>query len=357
MSGRIVGYLAATVVCVSFLVVGCEPAPKEVGKLPVEKPPVVEKPPAVVKKPLVEVVDLALVFRKGDSARYKVVAEIDKSIGSQQSVKDESAEDHTGNRLEMTFIQKIESVDHQGNAVARITIERLKYFSQEKDQVRWDFDSSRRADKANKLARLVGQSYKIKISPAGAVEVLDARAVRNAVKSGSAGSLVGVLFSNQLIVKRHEVLSLPEKDRSKMRPGANWSKLMGLDLGMMGAKSYEKLYTLERLGRRGGQDIAIVKMKAVPSAEPAPDLKRRDEQALDFPAMLASLAPNISVDSSDNYKGELVLNLEDGKVAGYYERLEAKWVVVETPTAEAPQAVSNVLTIGFRRFHSVKRLD
>ena len=91
-------------------------------------------------------------------------------------------ERHTVGRVEMVFAQKIENVDQQGNATADITIKELKYLSEDPQGKTMDFNSTAEGSKSDPLFALIGQSYKIKITPNGKVEIVDAKAAREVVK-------------------------------------------------------------------------------------------------------------------------------------------------------------------------------
>lgn len=335
MLSKMNAYLSVMGLCLSFVVAGCEVGVEEIGM------PAVEKPPAEQE------VVLALKFEPGEKAKYKLVSETNRGYRLEQSSQDEVVDERNINRLEMTFTRQIDSVDEQGIAVVTITIDELKYFAQIKNDVKMDLDSSREADKA-KLAKLIGQSYKIKLSRDGAAEVIDARMLQK-VKGDPAGALVRALFSNESIVKLHSVLALPEKDSNRLRRGDSWSRLRAGPLGMIEPKCYEKTYTLEDVKRCGGQEVAVVKIDAVPSAEDCPDMPE-DARGMGIFAKMFD-------DTSDTYEGKLVLNLDDGKVAEYFEDMQVKWVAMETPPGKRGEEGPDVLTMSFGHLHSIKMID
>lgn len=335
MSRKIVTYVVVTSLCVFFVVAGCEPAAEEVGKEAVEK---VQPGRAVV---------LQLGFNKGDKTRYKLVMNVERGYRMEESSPEKITDERNKNNLEMVFTQKITSVDEQGSALAKIKIEKVKYLNQVKNAVKIDFNSSRDTDA--KLAKLVGQTYRIKISPQGNVEVLDGKGPRDAVKSGFEGQVVKALFSDESLAKLHSIQTLPDKDKSTLRAGDSWSRLKAGPRGMLEPKSYEKTYTLESIDQCNGKEVAMVMMNAFPSTQAAEDMPEGQQSLGVFAKMF---------DSSDTYEGELVLNLDSGKAAKYYEKLEAKWVASDTSMGTGGEEEEpDVLTMSFTLLHSIEMID
>ena len=129
---KIYGIAASAVICVMLLTAGCAQTAR-----------------------------LALKFTPKDSTTYNVTIERERGIiwGGPSSSKPKGfTGGHTGNRIEMTFTRRIQSVDNEGNAVAEITIKGLRYLAKAKDSIVLDFDSSREKDQNSPLAKLIGQS-------------------------------------------------------------------------------------------------------------------------------------------------------------------------------------------------------
>ena len=91
--------------------------------------------------------------------------------------------------------------------------------SETKSNVNFDFDSTRKADLKKPFAKLIGQSYKIKISPDGSVTVVNAKAIRNAVKEGYDSRMAKGLLSDGKLVTLHTILALPDGDSSSVKKG------------------------------------------------------------------------------------------------------------------------------------------
>ncbi|MHC4489206.1 MAG: hypothetical protein ACYSW7_08540 [Planctomycetota bacterium] len=261
-SDKISGFVAGAVVCVLLLTAGCAHPAAETAKTKVE---------SEEQKPTVQ---LALKFTPQDSTTYRVIMEGEKGgewKGAQPGKPSAFKGGRTGNRIEMTFTQQIQSTDDNGNAVAKITINGLKYLVKVRDQAVLDFDSLREEDRNSLLGKLIGQSYTIEITPSGQVsKVIDVSGARAAVRGGSTThKRAAILLSANMIKERHTIPALPVTDKNKLRTGDNWSSIKTFLFDMMGSKSYEKIYTLKEIKDTDGRRLAIAEMKAVPSSEMA----------------------------------------------------------------------------------------
>ena len=283
---------------------------------------------------------------------YKVVTGSGKDYQFVQPSINKTKAQHTIGKMEMVFAQKIESVDSQGNAVANITIKQLKYFSETPQGKKADFDSTKDPNKSDPLSQLIGASYKIKIAPAGGIEVIDTSAARSIIKSGSvAGAIADKLFSDEEMARRHQVMAmfdagkcLCEKDRRKeaktassnkkanpkdskkvsnksCKKGDQWSSIEASPSGMLSPKTFEKIYTLTDLKKQNGQTIAVVDMNAAPSSKRAEDLSAKEPAAGFFAKMF---------DEKDKFTGKMVINLTTGEIDSYQETLKAEWFAAET---------------------------
>ena len=372
MSDKIFTFVVSAVISVLLLTVGCAPPVKEPAETKVgperEIPeaivestkPEEQKPEVVVEtvKPEVEpekqipTVKLALKFSPQDSTTYKVITEAQKSVSWEGPTSKKPATfqgGHTGNQIEVTFTQKIQSVDDKGNAVAAITIKELKYLAKVKDNPILDFDSSREKDRDNPLAKLIGQSYSIEISPAGRVtKVIDVNEAQAAVEGSSAANKTAVaLLSADAIKERHTISALPATDTNQFRPGDNWSNIKTLSFGMMGSKSYEKISTLKEITDADNRQIAIVDMNAIPSSEMAEKLHK--EQATSFFSKM--------FDNTETYTGELKLDLTAGKVEKYTEKLRSEWLAVEPLAGQEGDREPAALKMVATRLYRIEKVD
>ena len=350
MSDKIFGWLATAVVCSLLLTAGCAPLTEEAAKPEVE--PKEEKPKVVVKevKPEEEkpTVELALKFTTQDSTTYKLTMEAQRRIELEGPLPDETVfkGGQTGNRIEMTFTRRIQSVDDNGNAVAEITIEGLKCLSIVRDNTTLDFDSSREKDKNSPLARLIGRSYTIKIAPTGKVtEVIDVKQAQAALKgSSSANKAALTLLSTDVIKKRHGTLTLPDADKNQLSTGDKWSSIKTFSFGMMGSKSYEKIYTLKEIKDTDSRRIIIVEMNAIPTLEEQLD----KEVAGGFSKMF---------DNIETYTGRLKLDLTAGKIEKYLEKLQSEWIAVDPSAGQEDDKEPAALKMTAIRLYRLEKID
>lgn len=360
---RILSFIAVGAICLLVLTTSCrelapETAPGQVEPqekvaardVPaptqqVSEPERESEPPE--KKPTVR---LALKFTPPDSTRYRVITEADRSVTWEGAQADKPAKfqgGHTGNKIEMTFTQRIQSVDDQGNAAAEIEIEALKYSANVRDNVVLDFDSSREQDKDHPLAKLIGRSYTIQISPAGQVlKVIDANEARAAVIGDvSAQKTASTLLSEATIQQRHGIPALPPAEKSQLSSGDSWSSIDAFSFDMMGGKSYEKVYTLNEIKEAEGQQYAIVEMNAVPTTEMAQEL-HQEQPTNPFEKMF---------DTTETYTGQLQLNLTAGKVEKCLENLLIEWVIVD-PTPKDKENPAALKMTAMRLYH-IEQVD
>ena len=289
---------------------------------------------------------LTLKFVPEDSTRYKVALGTGKRVQWEgQAPRPKGFKGgHSSNKMEMTFSQRIEKVGEQGNAVAKIMIEGLKYATTIMDKVVLDFDSSREKDESHPLNKLIDQSYTIEITPSGEVSrVID---TSDALTAASGDKTAVALLSAQAIKQRHSIPALPATGENQLRPGDNWSNIKSFSFDMMGAKSFERIYTLGRIEDEAGHRIATVKMEAVPSAEKAKESHKEQATTDLFSSMF---------DNTEDYTGELKFDLTEGKVTKYNENLVVRWLIVNpNPKDDEPPAA---LRMAATRLFNIEKMD
>lgn len=278
--------------------------------------------------------DLTLRLTPGTAAAYRAIVEQGKSVTWQgaESTKPKGFEDgRTDNRSEMTFGQEVQSVDAAGDAVVRITIQALKYSNRVHNKLGLDFDSARQADQENPLAKLIGQSYQIKLSRRGEVlGIVDVARARSAVAPNSpAYSIAQRLLSDDSIRERHIIPALAALTDDQVRPGQSWSNEKSFSFSWMGSKSFERVYTLREISESDGWRLATVDMKAIPAAG----------QPQGPPAMGPFAG---ALDNTSNYDGQFVFDLGKGQVREYSEQMRTEWIV---PDPEAVQGKSDPAAI------------
>ena len=351
----------AVVICLSLLAIGCRPSTKETKVQAGTEPPKLAEPAVQPEKQAPEPepqpesqvppVELTLKFTPQDSATYGVVTESRRTIKGEGSLATDSAfkGGTTANKAEMTFTQQIKSVDDKGNAVVEITISGLKYTAKMKDNVTMDFDSSREKDWNNPLYKLVGQSYAIELTPSGQVsKVIDAARAQALITGDSpAGRTALQVLSTNAIEQRHSIPALPAADQNQRRPGDNWSSVKGFSFGMMGSKSYERIYTLKQIEDVDDGRIAVIEMDAIPSAELTEELQ--DEQTMGIFSKM--------FDNTETYTGRLKLDLTTGQVEEYFEKLVSEWVAVDPAAGQSGESEPAALRMTATRFHHIEKLD
>jgi len=340
-SKKIFSWLAAAVIC-SLIPAGCAPRPEGPGITGVE--------PGELPG---EVVTLALKFTPQDSTTYRVITEEKRSVKFEGDLAKEPTlkGGQTGNRAEMTFTRQIESIDDKGKAVAKITIKGVKYLAKVKDNTVLDFDSSRAGDQNKPLAKLIGQSYTIGITPAGQVtEVIDVEQAQAAVSGGTLGATTAsALLRPDAIKQRHTILALAAADKNQLRTGDNWSSIKNFSFGLMGAKSYEKIYTLKEVKDIDGRRIAIVEMNAIPTSAAAEQLNQ--EEAVN------ALSQIFGSGETYTYTGQLKLDLTEGKVEKYLEELQLEWLMMDPSAKQTGDKEPDALKMTAIRLHSLEKID
>jgi hypothetical protein len=343
---RISGLAASLVLFVLLLTAGCTKPAEKAVQTKVE-PQKADTAKAEAQEPVVK---LALKFTPGSSTTYRVITENDKSVEWESPDSDKPkgfTGGHTGNKTEITFTQHIQSTDDEGNAVAKITIEQLKYLTTIKNEEVIDFDSTREINTDDPLSKLIGQSYTIEITSSGQVSrIIDVNDARAALGStSSANKTAANLLSIKAITQRHTIPTLPDEDDNKLQTGETWSSIENFSFDMMGSKSYEKIYTLEEIKDVDNRRIAIARMQAVPSAENAKKL--HEEQS-------ASLFANFS-DNTETYTGKLKLDLTNGKIEECREKLVTEWIIVDpNPKEDEPPAALKMAAV---RAFSIENID
>ncbi len=377
---RIFGFAAYAVICVLLLTAGCmdstretatteikledttktvvEPEETAEAEVELEEIPEISIAPEEIIKAETEpeehkqTVKLALKFTPEDLTTYKVTTETEQSViweGPETNRPKSFIGGHSGNRIEMNFTRRIQSVDDQGKAVAEITIKRLKYLTKVRDNIVLDFDSSREKDQNNPLGKLIGQSYTIEITPSGEVsKVIDVSGARTAVEGSASGNQRAVqLLSTKVINEQHSIPALPGSQENQLQTGGNWSNIKTFSFGPLGSKSYERIYELKEIKDADERRTAIVEMSVVPSSEKAMEMHK--EQAIGFFSQMFDNPVEI-------YTGQLKFNLTAGKIEQYSEEFRSEWVAVDQFTSKENEE-PDTLRMGAIRLYRFERID
>ena len=127
--------------------------------------------------------DLSLKFSSDRATTYKATTEMTKLFRFEQPNLGKLKEEQTKTLIEVAFTQTIQGVDADGNATAEIMIKDLKVEMINKNESQLSFDSQKESDKDAPLAKLLGKSYTIQITPTGEVKALDTKNAMAAVTS------------------------------------------------------------------------------------------------------------------------------------------------------------------------------
>jgi hypothetical protein len=190
---------------------------------------------------------MALRMHPGEKASYESTITMIKDYKFEQPTLKKSDQNQTSTVVTVQFDQTIAEVAPDGNAMADIVITGIRCKTVNKNEVRYEFDSADTKYQADPANSLIGQSYRISISPAGQVKVVDASAARAVAVSGEGANLAKKVFSDEGIIERHQ-LPLPETNKA-LSAKQTWSKVVPSPPGLLAAKTFEKVYTVAEAGK------------------------------------------------------------------------------------------------------------
>jgi len=307
-----------------------------------------DAPPAVAEK-LGPAVELALKYVPGQTTTYKVTTETEKSIKWEGNTAKKPAMfrgGRTGYRVEMTFDQQIERVTDEGNGIVVVTIKALRYRGQAHQKTVVDFDSARAGDPERPLAKLIGQSYTVEMTPKGMVaSVSDVEPARAAVGGQLPEHNTALkLISDKTIRQRHEIPALIALEAAEVQPQEHWSSVRTFSFGMMGTKAYERVYTFEGVEQGDDRRSARVAMEAIPSAVASGQSQAANPLGMMF-------------DNTDSYTGQLRVDLNSGQIEQYIERFSMQWVTADPASVESGDTNPAVLKMGAAELHQLERIE
>jgi len=283
----------------------------------------------------------------GELTTYKVTTTSERTLEFKGSLAENEGlkGGHTSKTVELVFTSDVLSVDEQGNATAEITIKQLSYFSQVKDRPYLRFDSTK-DDISSSLGQLIGQSYRLEIAPDGQVtKVIDASEARAAVKGVTpANKAAQHILQSEVIMHIHSFPGVASDKINKLQPGDSWTDTKSFFLGMLGTKSYERTYTVDKITEADSHNIAVIQMQAV--ALDATGRQQDDDASGDL---------SDSPVESESFSGLLEFDLTNGKVKRYSERLETQWVMADPQAQNEPEPDAFVMGIG--RSYSIVKID
>ena len=350
MARKVAAYVAliSVVLCLS----GCQSADEPVAapQMEASDEPVTAETPVVAEVNAEPGFALALTFAEGQKATYRVVSETERSLKWEGNAAKKPASFHdgrTGHRIDMTFEQQVQEVDGEGNAVLVVTIKALRYLGLALQRVALDYDSSRPQDLDSPLTKLIGQSYTIKMTPKGEVAaIVDAATARQAAEGNlPANKTAAKLVSDGTIRERHEIAALMASKTTAVQPQEQWSDVKAFSFGMMGAKTYERLYTLDAVDENNG--TATVQMTAIP-ATVAPGQVVQGQATNPFAG---------NFDNTESYTGRLNLDLGTGQIKEYVEELRIEWITADPAALAGGESDPAVLKMGVAESYHLERLN
>lgn len=294
---------------------------------------------------------IALKPTQGQRNSYMITTDARRNIKWEGPVpkKDAFEESSTEEKIDLGITQYVQSADSDGKAVARVTIDSIKYLNMVRNQTNLDFDSSRPSDKDSPLSKLIGQRYSIELWPDNSISmVFDLANAQSLLKGKTTADRAGQeILSTDAITERQTALLLPPPGEEKIGPGDTWSKTKTYSFGMMGVKSYEKIYTLREIRKAEGRTIALIDMNAIPTS----DIEQgfgSPQAKTDFPRMF---------DTNDIYTGHGVLDLSAGCIESYKEHLRASWITAFPSDAQSDPNEPVVLRMTATRDYSLERIE
>ncbi len=344
--------VAGVVLGLLVLLAGCKSAPTQAGAS--GEPAVPEPLPTAEDDGPMEVeavVDLRLEFVPDRAVTCMVTTETEASVrweGDQSSKPDSFRGGAIGNRVEITFEQRVLRINDKGNAVIEVAILALTYLGRSRETVVLDFDSVRDPDWQGPLSGLIGRSYEVEMTPKGAVVSVDGVAgIRDSIEGRSAEHQTALrLLDEKEIRQRHEVPALMASEGRTVHPGDTWSNVRLFSFGRMGDRAYERLYSLDRVEADGDARLAHVTMKGIPSSAAARQLHQ--EQAEVVAAGL--------FDHVDTYEGRLLLDLDTGTIDTYVEQFRTEWVAVDQQAVQDGAANPAAVRMERMQLYELKRI-
>ncbi len=352
LSNKVLQGLACVVICHLLLAAGCAPEAKK----PPQAPPAPAKPapPAAAQAqpelPRGEPVTLAIKPMVEDTVKYKMTTESLRSIAWEGSVPDKQSfrENRNESRIEMVYTQQIKAASDQNTVAAQITINQLKCFSVVKNETVVDYDSTRQADANNVLSQLIGRGYMIEITGDNHIPtVWDLAEARTVMTGTTPAHQMGLrVFDADIIIEQHELPPLPPPNENRLNVGDTWKRLKTFSFGLMGLKSFDKIYKLTAVKDVAGHKVAEIEMTSLPTA--AVESKfLKEKGATELPQMF---------DTSATYVGSARIDVMAGRIDACREDLNASWVAALPTEGEDPNSEPVILKMTEKRSFNLEKL-
>jgi len=287
---------------------------------------------------------ISLKFVPQETTLYKSTTDVIKDYRFEQPTLGKLTDQQTKNTVVMEYSQDVQSVDESGNADLKITIDQLKVDIINKNESQLSFDSRNEADKNAPLARLIGQSYPVRMTPSGKVEVLDTKEAMAAVTSAYEKKIVKNILDPKSIAARHEIPAMPNDPAKKLSVKSSWSEVVPSPPGLLAPKSYEKVYTVTDMN----DNTATVRMVGAESTQPA-------ENGLSSAGGMGMFAKMF--DNKDDYTGSMQIDTATGQVLNFEETLISSYVAQEMPENGNPEKGPDTLVMRFTNHVKLEKLN
>ncbi len=339
--GRFQSEFFFAAVCVILLLSGCEQPASET---------VIQQPEPVVEPQEAPQETISLQPKQDFKQRevtYKVITETQQTLKYEGPLADNERFNggRNVNKAEITFTQNNQSINDRGNIVAKITIDGLKVTIITKDEPVFSFNSSREEDMTSPMAKLIGLSYTIEMSPNGQfVGIIDADRARAAVAGRTDGHRrAQSILRESAIEQRHSVPDISAGEVLTADEGDSWSGVKSFKFPIIGKKSYERVYALTQIEQLDGRNVAVIDMEALPSAENA-------EETIGGPLM-------DMFDNRRTYTGQLKLDLDAQMVESYFEKLDSEWLFVDPEADPNSDKAPASFRMGAIRSYSIEKIN
>jgi len=291
--------------------------------------------------------DIAIKFAAGTVGTYRHFSETIQDFKFEQPSLKKVKEEQVRIVIDIEFDQKIETVNSDGSALAKITFTGIRTFFTARDGVRFDFDSRRKADKKKSFYSLIGKSYTVTLFPDGGAKAVDTKKAMAAVTGAAEKRVATTLLSDKEIRKRHGIPGLPAGDQSLKGVGESWSKVTAGHQKLIPPKTFKKTYKVSKIEGKGGKQIAVVAMNAVESDKAVEGLE--DKSGMSFLGAM--------FDTKETYTGSMTFDSAGGRVVGYDEKLVAEYIATQENVGAAKEDRPDMLTMALTYSISLKSIN
>jgi hypothetical protein len=259
---------------------------------------------------------LTLKYEIGQTVTYCLSTEVTRSVEFEGIRADNKklgafSSAMTGRLYDVTWTQRVQDLDPNGQALLSIKITGLGYKGFRVGELTVDYDSTRAKNAATALADLLGITYHVRLNTKGHVlEVMGVEQALARLDNGKADIQTAKhLISDAVIKTRHTVKALNSAPDQAAKQGT-WTDSEAFSFGKMGSKRFDKTYTC--LGVK--EDTPLVEVSLKGTESPGRNLTRAP-------------VPKMPLASKDQYIGMLVLDTKTGQIKTYHETLAVDWVV------------------------------